>query len=162
MRKSGLTVIELLIALGITVFVMGVLIVAYVASTRIFNEEISKSSALLEANKAVNNLRKDLRSCLQIISASSTSISFWAEDLNSNGTREAGEIYSYSWSGTVGDPLIKTSLGYSYAIARSIRLFSLTYNTTETSAITKVDIKVIAGSTTNLATVETAVKLRNI
>lgn len=161
-NKRGITLIELSISLVISVGILSVLVLVYVTGTRIFNAEMGRSSAYIEANKAMNTLRKDLRSCLSVTGASPTGISFWAEDLNANTSMEAGEIYSYSWDGTQGSPLIRIISGSSTMIARDIREFSLTFDSATTSLITQVNIRIAAGSGDNIATMESSVKLRNI
>lgn len=161
-KKRGVTLIELVIALTISVGIMGILVVTYVAGSRIFNAEMDRSASFLEANKAVNALRSDLRSCLELTNASSASISFWAEDLNSNGTKEAGEIYAYSWNGTPGSPLIRTVSGNNTMVAKNIHNLLFTYNSGSLSSITQVDIKIVAGTSVNIATFESSIKLRNI
>ncbi|MFA5103774.1 MAG: type II secretion system protein [Candidatus Margulisiibacteriota bacterium] len=160
--KKGITLIELIIAMAISVAILAVLVMAYVAGSKLFNSEMSRSAAFLEANKAVSTLRSDLRSCLELTSANATGISFWADDLNSNGTREANEIYSYSWNGTAGSPLTRTISGSSTMIAKDIKNFLLTYNSGTLASITQVDIKVTAGTAENAATFESSVKLRNL
>lgn len=160
--KKGITLIELSIALALSVGIMGILVLAYVAGSRLFNSEMDRSAAFLEANKAISSLRGDLRSCIELTSATATSISFWADDLNSNGTKEAGEIYAYSWDGTPGSPLIRTISGSGTMMAKDIKYFLLTYNSGSLASTTQVDIKVTAGTGENAATFESSVKLRNI
>jgi len=161
-NKNAITILELLITLMITTLVMGLLVVVFIAGSNVYNEEISESLALSEANKAINSLKNDLRSCLEITSASSNSITFWAEDFNNNGTKEASELFSYSWSGVANDPLIKTENGQSYMVAKNLKNFQLTYNSPILSSITQVNILAVAGNSGQLATFETSVKLRNI
>ncbi len=161
-QKKGATLIELIIAMAISVGIMGVLVMTYVVGTGIFNSEMDRSSAFMEANKAVNALRGDLRSCLELTGATSTSISFWADDLNSNGTKEANEIYAYSWNGTAGNPLMKTISGNSTMVAKNLNELLLTYNSASLTSITQVDIKITTGTADNVSTLESSVKLRNI
>lgn len=162
MTRKGVTLIELIIAMTISVAILGVLVTAYVAGNKLFNSEMNRSASFLEATKAVNTLRMDLRSCLEVTSATATGISFWADDLNSNGTREAGETYAYAWNGTPGSSLTRTVSGNSTMIAKNIRSFLLTYNSGTLASITQVTIKVTAGNGQDAATLESTVKLRNI
>ncbi len=161
-NRKSVTLIELSIALVLSVGILGVLVMAYVTGTRLFTSEMGTSSAFLEANKAMNSLRTDLRSCLALTNATSTSISFWADDLNTNSSMEANEIYHYSWNGTPGSPLLRTAAGSSVMMAKDIRLFSLTYDSGSLASITQVHIKIAAGTGNNIATLESSVKLRNI
>jgi Tfp pilus assembly protein PilW len=160
--KRAVTLIELSIALILSVGILGVLVIAYVTGTRLFNAEMGRSSSYMEANKALNSLRTDLRSCLALTSASATGISFWAEDFNANSSMEANEIFSYSWNGTPGSPLIRTISGSSTMMAKDIQSLALTYDNASLASITEVSIKVAAGTAGNIATLESSVKLRNI
>lgn len=162
LNKRGITLIELSISLVISVGILSVLVLVYVTGTRIFNSEMGRSSAYIEANKVMGSIRQDLRSCLALTSASSTTISFWAEDLNANSSMEAAEIYSYSWDGTSGSPLIRTISGSSTMMAKNIKDFALSYDSGSLASITEVSVKVVAGTAENIATVESSVKLRNI
>jgi len=160
--KKAVTLIELIIAMAISVFILGVLVASYIAGTSIFNSEMDRSAAFLEANKGISTLRIDLRNCLELTSAASTSISFWAQDANSNGSKEAAEIFTYSWNGTPGSSLIKTVSGTNTMVAKNISNFNLTYDSASLASIRQVNIKIASSSGKDIATLESSVKLRNL
>jgi len=161
-NRMSVTLIELIIAMAISVFILGVLVASYIAGTSIFNSEMDRSAAFLEANKGISVLRIDLRNCLELTSAASASISFWAQDANSNGSKEAGEIFMYSWNGTPGSPLIKTVSGANTMVAKNISSFNLTYDSASLASIKQVNIKIASSSGRDVATLESSVKLRNL
>ncbi len=154
--------IELIIALSITVLVMGVLVYSYIAVVDVFRGEVDTSGIEIESSRAMEIMSKEMRGLNEIQSATGTSITFWGKDLNTNGTKEANEIITYSWDGTPKGELLRTVSGQQHPIARNVNAFEITYDSVLLPSIKKIDIKVVTGSGDQLSTKESTVTPRNL
>jgi len=138
-----------------------VIFYAFQESMKIFSSELSESDVQFETNKAMGRMTRELKNGLEITSAGATSISFWWKDLNGNGTREAAETVTYTWSGGTFEVLNRTQGSSTVIIANSIKGLSLTYDSVlpNTKLIT---IRITALKGTLLGTLESSVKCRNL
>ena len=120
---KGLTLIELVIAMAISLAVLFVVAVAYFASVRTFTQEISRSDIFWDGYRGLDTMTEELRDSLEITAMETDSISFWWKDLNENGSMEANEVVSYVLSGegltrSVGSdsaPLVQNVIGFNLA-----------------------------------------------
>ena len=162
MNKKALTLIELLMVMLMLFLVMGTLITAFLAGASVFNTELNMTDVMIEANRGMDLASRELRNSLEITSATSTSISFWGEDINSNGTKESAEVISYAWDGTANGELVRTAGGTPSAISRNVNGFELSYNSPSVSSIDEVTIKLTIARGAEYATLESTVKPRNL
>jgi prepilin-type N-terminal cleavage/methylation domain-containing protein len=161
-RSKGFTLVESILVLAMLSIVMVIIFYAFSASMSIFSGEISEADASLEAHRAMERMTKDLRGALQIIDANDTSITFWNSDLNGDGTVEANELVTYSWTGTSEGFINRTVQTSTREISTGIKSFSLTYNDASVEAIRVVTIKMTAKIGTNISTLESSVNGRNL
>ena len=158
----GFTLLESLMAMAVLSIAIVVIFYAFTASMRVFTSELSDADASMEIHRAIERMTKELRGSLEIISADGTSITFWNEDLNNNGTREADETVQYSWTGTSEGYINRTVQTSTQEIATGIKSFSLTYNDPTPSNIRVVNIYITAQKGSTVSTLESGVKLRNL
>jgi prepilin-type N-terminal cleavage/methylation domain-containing protein len=160
--SKGFTLIELIIAMGVLTFAMALIIYAFTQSMRIFTAELYEGDTAVEIQRSIDRMTKELRNSLEIVSADGSSITFWSEDLNSNGTREANETVTYSWTGTSEGYLKRIVQTASIEVASGVKSFSLTYNNPAPSNIRLINIYMTVQKGSNLSTLESSVKSRNL
>lgn len=157
---KGITIIELLVAIGILAIIMATIISAYSVGSKLFTSEMAKSDIYHEANKAIKQIGNDLRNCRQITSAESTRITFWI-DSNGNGSLEANEMITYAWNGIEGANLVRTQPD-NFTIVKNVNNFSLTYNSPSGEEISVITISLFLKRDKEASTLESSVYLRNL
>lgn len=162
MKRKGITIFELSLAMLVTSMVVIVLVAAYIAGSSVFNSEMNTSDSLLEANKGLGMMTRDLRNCYEIMSAGPAQITFWFDDLNQNESREAEEIVTYSWNGTVDGNITRSVTPDTYSITKHVRELVLTYDSATLADIRQVNIKLTVGVGDSTTTLESSVRPRNI
>ena len=162
MKQKGTTMIELIIALSITVFVMIVLVYSYLAVVDVFGGEMDTSNIEIESSRAMEIMSREIRQLNQIQAASSNFITFWGKDLDMDGSSEANEIITYSLNGSSDMSLLRTVAGAQKPIALHVKSFVLTYDNPTISLIKTVSIKIVTGSGDRLSTKESTVTPRNL
>jgi prepilin-type N-terminal cleavage/methylation domain-containing protein len=158
----GFTLIESIMVMAMLSIMMVVIFYAFSASMSIFSGEISEADASLEAHRAMERMTKDLRGSLQIVAANSTSITFWNSDINGDGTMEANELVTYSWTGTSEGYINRTIQTSTREISTGIMRFALTYNDPSLEAIRVITILMTAKKGSNVCTLESSVDGRNL
>lgn len=152
----------MLIAISISALVVGTLVAAYLAGAGLFRSEVNISSIQLEAGRAVNTMSKEIANCLEVESASQTSLSVWLKDLNSNGTKEASETVTYFWDGTSGGNLMRTLSSNSQILSKYVKNFMLTYDNPSISQIKMVTISLTNSQGGEISTLESSIRIRNL
>ena len=160
--SKGFTLLELMMAMAMLSIAIAVIFYAFSASMRVFTSELSDADASLEMHRAIERMTNELRGSLEIISANGTGITFWYDDLNNDGTREANETVQYSWTGTSEGYINRTVQTSTQEIANGIKSFSLTYNDPSPSNIRVVNIYITVQKDSTVSTLESGVKLRNL
>jgi Tfp pilus assembly protein PilW len=154
--KKGITLIELVIAIAISLVAFLVVAVSYSVGLRSFTQEMSRSDILLDGQKGLESITEELRECLNITSAGSNSVTFWWRDLNENETMDAGEVVSYAVSSQV---LRRTRGSTVEPVAKNVSVLRLNYdNPADPSLITVILTMQKEG---NLVTLEGKASLRN-
>jgi prepilin-type N-terminal cleavage/methylation domain-containing protein len=159
---KGFTLLESLISIAVLSFAIIVIFYAYTASMRLFTGELSEFDASFQAHKAMELMTKELRSALEIESASGTSISFWSADLNKNGTRDENETATYSWTGTIEGFINRTVQSSTQEIATGVESLNLTYDDPQPSNIRFINIIITVRKDSTPVTLESGVKCRNL
>ena len=148
--------------LAILSIAMAVIFYAFTASMHIFTSEMSEADASLEAHRAMERMTKELRGALQIVAASGTSVTFWYSDLNGDGTREANETVTYSWTGASQGYINRTVQTSTQEISIGIQNFLLTYNDPSPPNINLIKIFMSAQNGSTVSTLESSVDCRNL
>ncbi len=159
-KGNGFTLLEMIIAMAIITIAMGVVFMAFSLALRLFVEEATRTDVYIEADRGMSKMVQELRGAKQIINASSREVTFWLTDVNDNGTREAEETATFSWSGSPESSLDRIISSETIPIAYGVHDFNLQYD--NPSDIKLISIKLTIGEGTALATLESSIKLRNI
>ena len=159
-KRPGFTLLELIIAMAVISVVMAGVFMAFSMAMKVFMEEASRTDVYIGADHAVSVMTKELKGAREIVSASSREVSFWLSDLNDDGTREANETIIYLWS-TSPESSLKRFEGVSYeSLAFNVMDFELSYD--NPSAVGLIKIKLAVGNASNIVTLESSVKPRNL
>lgn len=159
--KRGYTLIELMITMMVMALVLIVLVTAYLAIGNVFNTENNISGTSIEATRAMDTMEEEIRNSLGIQTANSTTLTYWWQDTNGDGTFEPTEIVTYSWDGTKGDSLIRTCNGTTETLAKGVSNFKLSYDSAVQSNITMVTIDLSVSAGTSVSTLESTINIRN-
>ncbi|HBE72233.1 MAG TPA: hypothetical protein DDW52_29215 [Planctomycetaceae bacterium] len=103
-QRSGLTLIELLIASASSTLLLGGLCTSIFIASRAIDDSDSGVSSELQSSSVVEDILADLRVARKVISNSSDSIVCVVPDRNGDGV---DDVLRYQWSGRAGDPLIR-------------------------------------------------------
>lgn len=99
----GFTLIELLIAAALTALLVGGLASALFISSKTLTADGPASSDANRAGLVLGQVSRDLRHALRFSERTATAASFAVPDRTGDGKPET---IRYSWSGTIGDPLM--------------------------------------------------------
>jgi type II secretory pathway pseudopilin PulG len=154
--------LESILVLSLLSIAMAVIFYAFSASMRIFTSEMWEADASLEVHRAMERMTKELRGALEVVSASGTSVTFWYSDLNGDGTREANETVTFSWTGTSEGYINRTVLTATQEISTGIKKFSFTYNDPSPPNIKFITIFLSAQKGSTVSTLESSVDCRNL
>ncbi len=160
--SKGFTLIELIIAMGVLTFAMALIIYAFTQSMHIFTAELYEGDTAVEIQRSIDRMTSELRNSREIVSTSESSVTFWYVDLNGNSTRDANETVRYSWTGTTEGLLNRTVQTSTLEVASGVKYFHLIFDNPAPANINliKIQITVLKGS--NLSTLESSVKSRNL
>jgi prepilin-type N-terminal cleavage/methylation domain-containing protein len=125
-RKSGLTLIELLISVVLISAMLGAVWVIYSTGFNVFYGQLYRSNIKDETSLAFITMTKELHQAISVTSATATSITFTA-DLDNNGVNEA---IQYTWSGPAGAPLNRVAGTVTKTLIRSVQSIAFTYYNT--------------------------------
>ena len=179
-RDGGLTLVEMLVAMGLLSVVMALSTSFFVSLQRTNRYTDAYSQDLFALRQAASRLTAELRSANQVMNTStSTSVTFWV-DLNRDGTQDNGELITYALAnGTDGSGNAVVQLrrsvngtsGYSVVAQGLTNAAAFTYYnngtagsasaTTGTVAISFTGNVTQAGQRPSPPTVTTTVFLRN-
>lgn len=155
-KNNGFTLIELIISMAVLTFGILIVFYAFTSSMRLFSDELTESDVSLETHRAIERMSRELRNSKEIVSSSGTSISFWYQDTNNNGTREAAETVTYTWTGGTVEGITRTIGATSVRLANDIYGLSITYNSP------LITIVVTGKKGSSIGTLESSVKSRNL
>jgi Tfp pilus assembly protein PilW len=92
--------IELVIVLTLSLALLNVVVMAYLAGIRSFQYQMGSSDISYEAGRCLDQMTTDVRQSLKVFSAEAHRMSLWYNDPNLNGKLETVEVVSYSLSGS--------------------------------------------------------------
>lgn len=82
-----------------------------------------RSSLRQDGLVAIERLTRELNEAKEITSAEENSLSFWWQDTDSDGLRDASEVAAFSWDGSPGSTLKRDSV----SLAFNVESFQITY-----------------------------------
>jgi prepilin-type N-terminal cleavage/methylation domain-containing protein len=159
-RSKGFTLLELMISMAVLSLAIAAVFYIYVETTKIFTDELTDSDMNFQTGKAMDRMSRELQQALKITSKSSTGITFWYQDTNNNGTREAGETVTYSWVGGTTEAIYRTVVSTTERIANNINKLDLSYDNAASPEMVTISITGRINST--VSTIESSVKFRNL
>ncbi|MFH1347990.1 MAG: prepilin-type N-terminal cleavage/methylation domain-containing protein [Candidatus Margulisiibacteriota bacterium] len=154
--RQGVTLIELVLAMAISLVALLIVVLGYNIGTKTFTQETSRSDFFWEGSRGVQTVTEELRGCLELTSADSDSISFWWEDLNDNSTMEANEVVDYSVSNQI---LVRTQGTETKPLVHNVISFDLTYDDLADPELITVTLTMLKEG--NMVTLESKANLRN-
>lgn len=113
--KNGLTLIELIIAVGLISILIGAVWVIYGVGLNAFGAYWARAGIKTEVGRAFINIARELRQATSVIDAKERNLRF-SVDTDDDGI---DEIIQYNWSGLRGAPLNRISKG-TIAVAGSV------------------------------------------
>lgn len=102
--RAGLTLIELIWAVGLLSILLAAMSFAFVAGVKAWDTGFLQGAVKKEASFSLRIVSEELEQATQITAAAGESITFLS-DLDGNG---ADETITYSWSGLAGADLVRT------------------------------------------------------
>ena len=156
MGRPGVTLIEMIIVLVLSLIIVSVTILAYNTGNRIFVEQTSRSEVLSRGDTSLEKMTEEIQRSRRVTSAEISRIFIWPEDLNGNLTPEGNEIVSYSIQ---GGNLTRISSADSVILAGQAA--SLIFNYDNIINPRLVTIRLTLTSSSSLITFESKAMLRN-
>jgi len=154
--RPGVTLIEMIIVLVLSLIIVSVTILAYNTGNRIFVEQTSRSEVLSRGDTSLEKMTEEIQRSRRVTSAEISRIFIWPEDLNGNLTPEGNEIVSYSIQ---GGNLTRISSADSVILAGQAA--SLIFNYDNIINPRLVTIRLTLTSSSSLITFESKAMLRN-
>jgi prepilin-type N-terminal cleavage/methylation domain-containing protein len=154
--RKGLTLIELVLVIAISTVILLLMVLAYLVGIRSLTQETSRFDLYWDGNRVIQDMAEEVRNCLNVNSADSSSISIWWDDVNDNGTMEADEVVSYVLS---DHQLVRSRGSESRVLAKNVAGFNLSYD--NPGYPTLVTITLTMGKEGNIATLETKADIRS-
>ncbi|MCH8963813.1 MAG: prepilin-type N-terminal cleavage/methylation domain-containing protein [Planctomycetes bacterium] len=131
-RRTGFTLLELVMSLAVTAILMGGLTSAMLLATQALPDDRRPAEATVAATETANRIAFELAYALSFSERSAHAIAFTVADRDGDGDPES---IRYEWSGTPGDALTYEYNGSAAVnLLASVRGFSLTY---EVEAVTE-------------------------
>ncbi len=155
LSRRGITLVELVIAMAISLAILFVLYAAYFAGVRSFNQEMNRFDLFWDAYRGLDDITDRIRNCDDVISTEADSINLWL-DSDHNGNMEAAELIGYSLS---GNKLMRTMGSESRPIVDNVEAFMLEYDNPGYPTLITVTLTVIKDE--NRATLEGKADIRN-
>lgn len=145
-------------SLAVMAMIVGAISAAMVIAAKSTPGGDADSEAITQAAEALDRMTLDLSYALTITRLDTSEIAVTISDRDGNA---ASDTVSYAWSGTPGDPLIRTYNGVSSPCVMRVYSLTIEANTDSvTQRFTRLGITMDAG-TTRRATVRSAVTLVN-
>lgn len=152
---TGVTLLELVIAMAITAVLLGSLMIAYSIGVRSFTEETSQFDLYWDGQNALDQLVEEIRDSLAITSLEAGLITIWYQDLNNDGSMEANEMVSFAQSGSY---LVRSSGSSSQPLTKNVQMFVLDFDMPVNPAL--INIKLTLAKDKSVATLESKVAPR--
>jgi|GEM_PF-1072769 len=155
LSRRGITLVELVIAMAISLALLLVLYAAYFAGVRSFNQEMNRFDIFWDAYRGLDDITNRIRNCDNLISAEAENIHLWLDE-NADGSMEASELISYFLS---GNKLMRTRGEESRPIVDNVETFMLEYDSPSYPTLVTVTLTMNKGG--SRATLEGKADIRN-
>ncbi len=118
------TLLEMVMSMAVLAIILGAVGSAMMIASRVLPSDTDAESNALRAREAARRIAEELSTATAIISATDRSIEFEVPDRNKDGSPEQ---ISFSWSGTIGDPILMTLNGQTSTLESGVRALELAY-----------------------------------
>lgn len=126
-RRSGTTLIELLVSVGASAMLVSGLIGTVVLATHALPEKTEDVDDLIDASAVAEQIAGELQCALMIVEASPNAVQFTVPDRDGDA---APDMIRYAWTGVVGTPLMRQqNARTAVAVVEDVRQFALGYDT---------------------------------
>ena len=123
MKRIGLTLTELLIVIVLFTVVLNITFWVFLIVLKEVTNHRDRLFFREEASYALDLMTRDLHEAREITSAKNESITFWWQDTDGDGLRDANELVTFSWSGTPGEALKRGDV----VLAGSVETLTFSY-----------------------------------
>ncbi len=118
------TLLEMVLSMAVLAVILGAVGSAMVIATRVLPRDSDANSNAIRARDAARRIADELSLATAIISATDRSIEFEVPDRDKDGSPEQ---IAFSWSGTIGDPILMTMNGQTSTLESGVRALELAY-----------------------------------
>ena len=128
-RRRGFSLVELLVAMSISIVLMGAITSAILLAGQALPGPDSPAFAMLSSSDAVDALCGDLAGAQYLLERTPHSVKMVVADRDGDGTPE---VIRYFWNGAAGSPLYRQVEGHSAAVvAENVHALELQYTEQE-------------------------------
>jgi len=142
---SGLTLVEVVVAIAITSILLAGMASALLIASRAA-DPVGPTNTVLATSMAAHDILGELRFAIAFTERTATAVEFTVADRNGD---EAPETIRYAWSGTAGDPLTRQyNGGTAVNVVENVQEFQLDYDlrtVSEVQHIVGIGISLRAG-----------------
>lgn len=142
--------------LALSLALLNVVVLAYLAGIRSFQYQIGTSDISYEAGRVLEQMTKDVRRSLQVFSAESHRMSLWYDDMNLNGSLETPEVVTFYRSGS---NLTRTSSRETRVLTTLASGLDFSYDNPSDAYLVTIDLSLASGA--SAGSFEAKVKLMN-
>lgn len=154
--------IELVTVIAILVLVVSLLVTIYLAGADIFGTEKNLSDIAIEGDRAMKTMVDEIRNGREVTVADNRQFTFWMQDADNDTVIDSSETVSYSWDGTSGGNLLRAVAGVPFILSKYVNDLNFTYDSGTLSSIRSVNIRLTNSIGTDVHTLESTVRLRNL
>ena len=154
--RPGVTLIEMMIVMALSLTIILVMVLAYNTGSRVFVEQTSRSEILSRGDTSLEKMTEEIQRSRRVTSAETSRIFIWPEDLNGNLSPEGTEIVSYLLQ---GGNLTRVSSTDSVILTGQATNLAFNYDNSIDPKLVTIRLTLTSGN--SLVTFESKAMLRN-
>ncbi|MCU0640824.1 MAG: hypothetical protein MUC35_01905 [Candidatus Margulisbacteria bacterium] len=154
--SKGFTLVEVLLASLLSGLLIVLVISAYLAGARLFENELSQSDLFWSGQQAAETMAARIRESQAATDPQSDRLTLWWRDLDNDASAEADELLTYSVS---GESLLETTGGTGRGLARAVHSLVFSYDGLTDPKLVTATLTLSSEST--VITIESVARIRN-